>query len=123
MGGPLGDAAAMPYGTRASRKLQLVVLLRFSADQRGLVQLFCQTWSSLEIEGPHSPTNGGFVGQARSQIPFAGGGARNPKLLLARYSRRALRFSPLHPAFVNIRGGAAYVYKPRCVALHCSFGE
>ena len=61
--------------------------------------------------------------EARSQIPFAGGGARNPKLLSARYSRRALRCSPLHPAFVNIRGGAAYVDKPRCVALHCSFGE
>ena len=61
--------------------------------------------------------------EARSQIPFAGGGARNPKLLLARYSRRAPRCSPLHPAFVNIRGGAAYVDKPRCVALHCSFGE
>jgi len=62
-------------------------------------------------------------GEARLQIPFAGDGARNPKLLLARYSRRALRCSPLHPAFVNIRGGAAYVDKPRCVALHCSFGE
>jgi len=59
--------------------------------------------------------------EARSQIPLAGGGARNPKLLLARYSRSALRCSPLHPAFVNIRGGAAYVDKPCCVALHCSF--
>ena len=89
-----------------------------------LLQEMSNEWSTirklLADVATHAAANGP---EARSQIPLAGGGARSPKLLLARYSRRAPRCSPLHPAFVNIRGGAAYVDKPRCVALHCSFGE